>query len=131
MKLLDFLFYYFTAYFTKRKETLTWSTPEQRSAYAIGLMIMSWFIALMFMVEIDVFHNRNFKGEYIYISIPVGILSIWIIKLVFIKNGRYGKLMANKKRSTERNENWYILMSWVLLLVSFALPTIILFLNMN
>lgn len=35
MKFLDFLFYFFALYFNKKKNSLNWSTPEERAAYAL------------------------------------------------------------------------------------------------
>jgi hypothetical protein len=37
MIILDFLIYYFTIWFEKRKANLKWSTPIQRANYVIGL----------------------------------------------------------------------------------------------
>lgn len=59
MIIVDFLFYYLALYFTQNKQTLNWSTPEQRDVYALALISISWMIALLFFVLVYVLKTKT------------------------------------------------------------------------
>jgi hypothetical protein len=40
MIILDFLFYYLTYCFEKNKDKLRWSSPLERTVYAVGIISM-------------------------------------------------------------------------------------------
>jgi len=59
MIILDFLFYYLTYWFEKNKDKLRWSTPLERSAYAVGLISMVWIMCveeILTYTQIFVYH---------------------------------------------------------------------------
>jgi hypothetical protein len=87
MIVLDFVIYYLTKYFEDKRYLLSWSTPIQRSCYAIGIASGAYLYSLAALIELGIFKNYRFK-------IPA--LLLIIIILFFIK--LYGYIYEEKNR---------------------------------
>jgi hypothetical protein len=122
MILLDFLFYYLSLYFTKRTQSVTWSTPKQRAAYALGLISTSWLMSIH--VTLYVLNIINYNISYIYVI--ASLLLIWLYNYVYITKERYEGIDP-----PSINDGLGIGIAWFILLFSFSLPFAILILNMK
>jgi len=91
MIVLDFLFYYLTYWFDKNKDKLSWSTPIQRSTYAIGLMTMGVLYSINECFELG-------KDKSLQIHIPwfvYLICTLAVMKLydyIYITKNRYERI---------------------------------------
>ena len=129
MILLDFIFYYLALYFTKRPQTLFWSTPTQRASYCLGLISTSWLMAILFFTLIHIVRNKNFDSNYLILLVPIAIILIWGFGYIYDTKGRYNSISNNK--IIKVNENLGIAIAWIVLFTSFASPFIILLLDMK
>jgi hypothetical protein len=131
MFIFDFLFYYLALYFTKRKQTLVWSTPESRTAYALGLTTTCWILALIFFILVYILKTKDFNGIYIYSLIPVSLSLIWLFGYIYTTKGRYKLLKTSDAAFLKISEISGIVTAWFILFFSFALPFIILISDMK
>lgn len=129
MILLDFLFYYLALYFTKRPQTLSWSNPVQRASYCLGLISTSWLMAILFFTLIHIVRNKKFDSNYMILLVPVAIILIWGFGYIYDTKGRYNSISNNQ--ILKLNENLGIAIAWIVLLISFASPFIILLLDIK
>jgi hypothetical protein len=131
MIILDFIFYYLALYFTKRPQTDSWSTPEDRAGYALALITTSWLMAFLFFTLVYILKATNFNSAYIYGFVPIALLLMWLYQYVYVTKSRYLKLTSAKFRITELSDSLGIAIAWLILLGSFALPFIILISSMK
>ena len=91
MIILDFLFYYLTYWFEKNRDKLSWSTPIQRSTYAIGLMTMGLLYSINEFLELG--RIKSFQFHIPWFVYIIGALAV--IKLydyIYITRDRYQKV---------------------------------------
>lgn len=131
MIILDFLLYYFALYFSNRPKTLSWSNPVQRASYCLGLMSTSWVIAILFFILIHVVKNYNFNSNYMILLVPIALILIWFYGYVYDTKGRYYSVSNSNSQILKINENLGMSIAWLVLLISFASPFIILLLDMK
>ncbi len=90
MIVFDFVFYYLTYWFTKNKEKLSWSTPPERTAYAMGLMVVD----IVFSISI-LFEHYNLSIQFsiskLYFLI-IGLAVMQFFQFIYIKRNRYEKI---------------------------------------
>ena len=131
MIILDFLFYYLALYFSNRPKTLSWSNPVQRASCCLGLMSTSWVIAILFFILIHVVKNYNFNSNYMILLVPIALILIWFYGYVYDTKGRYYSVSNSNSQILKINENLGMSIAWLVLLISFASPFIILLLDMK
>lgn len=84
----DRLFYYMTYWFEKNKEKLRWSTPAQRTSYALGLMTLG----LSYSVNKALEYNKItlFPAKYgIIIALIFGLGAMQLYEYIYITKSRY------------------------------------------
>jgi len=88
MIVFDFIFYYLTYWFTKNKEKLSWSSPPERTTYAMGLMTMGLIYSIS-----EYFELGNIKAFQFHIPklalLGIGLFAIMLYDYIYIKRGRY------------------------------------------
>jgi len=131
MILFDFLFYYLALYFTKRPKTLSWSNPVQRASYCLGLVSTSWLITILFFTLIHVIRDKNFNSNYMTLLVPIALLLMWCFGYIYDTKGRYYSISNSNSQILKVNGNLGMLIAWLVLLISFASPFLILLLNMK
>ena len=94
MVILDFLFYYLTYWFNKRKNLLSWSSAKQRSSYAIGLASMAALFALAELLAFTVFRGIDFHLIK-FLFLFLGLALMYIYDFIYIKKGRYESINAS------------------------------------
>jgi len=91
MIILDFLFYYLTYWFDNNKDKLSWSTPLQRSSYALGLGTIALIYSITQIIEITKSNNTNFHfPKLLFLLLGLGIM--WLYDYIYIKKNRYGAI---------------------------------------
>jgi len=91
MIILDFLFYYLTYWFDNNKDKLSWSTPLQRSSYALGLETIALIYSITQIIEITKSNNTNFHfPKLLFLLLGLGIM--WLYDYIYIKKNRYGTI---------------------------------------
>ena len=93
MIVLDFLFYYLTYWFDKNKEQLSWSTPIQRSTYAIGLMTMGLLYSINECFEIG--KNKSLQLQipwFVYLICALAVIKLY--DYIYITKHRYQRITA-------------------------------------
>lgn len=92
MIILDFLVYYLTYWFEKKKKNLVWSTPIKRAIY--GIMLASAGICVFIekvILEGVVWKNSGFSiSLYLYLILVVGFN--YVLEYIYIKKGRYERI---------------------------------------
>lgn len=131
MIILDFIFYYLVIYFKNRPQTISWSTPEDRAGYALALITTSWLMAFLFFTLVYILKASNFNSAYMYGFVPIALFLMWLYQYVYVTKSRYLKFTSPKFRGTELSDNLGIIIAWLILLGSFALPFIISISNMK
>ncbi len=131
MGIIDFIYYYLATFFTNRKDSLIWSTPESRAVYALSLIITSWIMAAFFFFLIYILKIPKFNSDWILILIPVALFFMWFFKRVYINNQRYNLLKLSSNGLFRMDESLGIFLAWLILSSSFAMPFIILVSNMK
>ncbi len=130
MIILDFIFYYLALYFIKRPQTISWSTPQDRAGYALALITTSWLMALLFFVQLYIVKVSKMNSSYLYVFIPIALSLMWLFKYIYVTKSRYLKI-ASAKSGINTSANQSIVIAWLILLGSFALPFIILISDMK
>lgn len=88
MIILDFLFYYLTYWFDKNKDNLSWSTPLQRSTYAIGLGTIALIYSITQTIEITQLNSTDFHFPKL-LFLLLGLSIMWLCDYIYIKRDRY------------------------------------------
>lgn len=91
MIILDFLFYYLTYWFDNNKDKLSWSTPLQRSSYALGLGTIALIYSITQIIEITKSNNTNFHFPKL-LFLLLGLSIMWLYDYIYIKKNRYGAI---------------------------------------
>ena len=122
MIILDFLFYYLTYWFDKNKQKLAWSTPLERTIYAVGLMSGTLILALDQFLE--------FKYPYLFtVLIPKWIFIILVLlimqlyKYIYIIRNRYQFVVSKNSLKIDKDIGAYICIG--MLILSFLAPFIV------
>jgi hypothetical protein len=131
MIILDFIFYYLALYFTKRPQTLSWSTPVERAGYALALITTSWLIAIVILIQLYIIKDSKITSSFMYFFVPIALFLMWIYQYTYVTKSRYSRLTSAKSTITGLSDNLGITLAWLILLGSFALPFIILISNMK
>jgi len=131
MILVDFIFYYLALYFTKRPQTIARSTPVERASYCLGLITTSWLLAAMFFIKIYVVKSTNLSQGYWMLLIAITIFLIWLYGYIYDSKGRYSFLLNSRKKIFNINAILGMSIAWVILLLSFSCPYIILINSMK
>ena len=124
MIILDFLFYYLTYWFGKNKDKLRWSTPLERTVYAVGLISMVWIYSLN---EILTYTLKGFNYHFsmlVYLFLGLAIMQLY--KYIYITKNRYNLLIAKKKKPGNINNKTGAIISIIFLFITILLPLIIL-----
>jgi hypothetical protein len=119
MRILDFLFYYFTLWFTQNKQKLTWSTPLERAAYAVTIFTIFWIATIW---EISLFALPQFKN-YNVTAIPLFIAGICVLLLyqyIYINRNRYELITSPNYRKFKISDK-----NGILIVITFGLMSAI------
>ena len=83
MVVLDFLFYYMTYWFDKNTDKLSWSTPIQRSTYAIGLMTMGLLYSINECFELGKNKSLQFHIPwFVYLICALAVMKLYDYTIV-------------------------------------------------
>jgi len=132
MILLDFIIYYLTLYFTNRPKTVSWTSPVERAIYALSLITTSWILAIQFFIIIHFGIDIESRALWIYVLIALGLM--WLYKYIYITKSRLkliSSLPVRLKKNLKLNDIQCVVLSWLILLISFALPFVVLISNMK
>jgi hypothetical protein len=124
MRMLDFLFYYLTLWFTQNKQKLIWSTPLQRAAYAITIVTIFWILTIW---ETLVFVLPLFKNFNIT-AIPLTITGICVLlfyQYIYINRNRYELITSPNYRKFKISDKNGILISIIFGLTSAIIPFVL------
>jgi hypothetical protein len=124
MRILDFLFYYFTLWFTQNKQKLVWSTPLERAAYAITIFTIFWIITIW---EISVFTLPQFKNFNIT-AIPLAIAGfcvLFLYRYIYINRNRYELITSPNYRKFKISDKNGILIAIIFGLTSAVIPFVL------
>jgi hypothetical protein len=129
MFFIDFLYFHFVAYFTSRPQTHNFSSAKARTAYVMALITISWLLSILFFTLVYLLNTRKFNPKYIFILLPICLALISFYKNLYITKGRYELLKSSNKFSIDAGIG--MIVSWLVLFVSFSLPYIILISKMK
>jgi hypothetical protein len=91
MIILDFLFYYLTYWFNKNRNNLKWSTPPQKTTYALGLMTMGILYSFYECYDLQKDKSKQFDPPwYVYAIIALTIMKIY--DYIYNTRNRYEKI---------------------------------------
>lgn len=90
MLALDFLFYYLTYWFDENREKLSWSTPIERSTYAIGLMTMAALYSLDEWIEWATDKQISHVKWYAFLACALAVFKLY--DHIYITKKRYDKI---------------------------------------
>ncbi|PTQ99662.1 hypothetical protein C8P68_102490 [Mucilaginibacter yixingensis] len=116
---LDFLYYHITYWFEQHPEKLTWSTPQQRAAYALGLVILCWgWVLDSYLVSKHVLEANVSRITFL----AVGLAIMYLLQYIYIDKGRYAALASGGGFKISKNTG--VVVTFVFLFLSFLLPFI-------
>jgi O-antigen/teichoic acid export membrane protein len=125
MIIIDYLFYYLTTHFTNYKEKLSWSTPLERTIYAVGIVTMFWMVSIWEMVELILTKTipwNNLKPtHFAIIGAVLGFGIMQIYQYIYVKRRRFEKRVLPKFEQNN-NEKKGIVLSILFGVFSFILP---------
>ena len=91
MIVLDFLFYFLTYWFDKNKDNQSWSTPIQRSTYAIGLMTMGLLYSINECFESGKNKSLQFHIPwFVYLICALAVMKLY--DYIYITKNRYQRI---------------------------------------
>ncbi|WP_419701273.1 hypothetical protein [Mucilaginibacter sp. NFX135] len=125
MIILDFLFYYLTYWFDNNKDKLSWSTPLQRSSYALGLGTIALIYSITQIIEITKSNNTDFHfPKLLFLLLGLGIM--WLYDYIYIKKNRYGLItpMFDRFPNKDNSVTISIIVVAVCILSPFIVTTI-------
>jgi len=99
---LDYLVFYLTIYFEKNKKDTNWSTPLQRTCYAIGLASVALIFSLNKFLIFENFLHSGFEIP----KLCFVILALMIMKLyefIYITKNRYQKIIDDNKFDLDKD----------------------------
>lgn len=121
MRLLDFLFYYLTLWYTERKKKVTIQNATERTVYVLGICFLLWVLTIETIVEYVCIKSTK-KQIPIVICLVVGLMFMQFLKYVYINKKRLKIINSNtypKFAITERNG---IVLAIVFVCLSFITP---------
>jgi len=120
--ILDFLFYYLTYWFEKNKDKLSWSTPLQRSSYAIGLATIALIFSVTQILGFTIYKNNDFHfPKLLFVLLGLGIM--WLYDYVYIKRDRYQQIYS--KYNNTINKGAGIIIAFALIAIFILSPFIV------
>lgn len=88
MIILDFLIYYLTLWFDRKKDSLSWSTPTQTACYAVGLMTMGLLYSINEWVEYDGAKSLQFHfPKLLYLVMALAVMKLY--DYIYTTKNRY------------------------------------------
>lgn len=128
MRIFDFLFYHLSLWFTKNAKNLSWSTPQERAAYAIAIFAIFWILTFWQIVETVILKNEYYKIQKIPLILS-GIVIFLIVQYFYINKNRYDLITSTnyKQFKTEPAKGMTIVVIFGLLsaVLPFALAALI------
>ena len=124
MILFDFVIYYFTLWFEKNKQNLSWSTPLERAIYAFTVMCAFWVLSFWQLIEFFILKNKH----YHITAVPglfIGIVMVFLLQYLYISKKRYEFLIEKVNKPFFKNENRGFLICIVFGVISIFLPFIL------
>lgn len=118
MRILDFIIYYTTIYFTQNSRLLSWSTALERACYATSIMMIFWAMAVR--GAIDRFITHNSDDTSMIPSVIIGIGADLLLEYLYIKKERYELIVSEKKFRLEDKKGIAIVL--VTFILSFISP---------
>jgi hypothetical protein len=113
--------YYFTEYFSNNRRLLTWSTPLERSAYAVGLIVMLWLLTVLILfgiiLNISIPALQNKIVMLVSIGI-IGIVAIYLVEYIYISKKRYDYITSKEYNSFKTNYKIGVIISISILFAS-------------
>jgi len=89
MIILDFLFYYLTIWFEQNKNNLKWSTPIERTVYAVSLITGLWIISVYELFEICIEKSFTLKHVPLIPGVIIILCIMQVYKYIYITKNRY------------------------------------------
>jgi len=124
MIVLDYLFFYLTYWFNKNSDKLSWSSPIERSSYAIGIATTTLIYS---MADFYATINKNLGFHFpkiIFLVLGLGIMQLY--DFLYVKKGRYDLVASiNYNKFNKNNYTSGIIISWIVIGVCFFLPFIV------
>lgn len=121
MRVLDFLFYYITIWFTNNKQKLAWSTPLERAAYAVTILTLFWIFTFWQLIEFFILKNEYFTIPKIPLFIT-GILILLLYQYIYINRNRYEVINSSNSQQFKMSDKNGILIVFIFALLSAILP---------
>ena len=127
MAALDFLYYYLTLWFSTSQTKNRIRTPEERTAYVLGIISMLWVMFIC--TAIEYFETKSFQKPFIpvfvYVLIGIGLTQLY--QQIYIKKGRLN-LIRNKDNPFSQynlSNRKGVVISIVFCVASFLIPVIL------
>jgi ABC-type Fe3+ transport system permease subunit len=99
MRIFDFVIYYLTVYFDRNRKLLSWSTPLERTCYAVGMATTGFLCAVVNALEFRVFNNKNNPYSIIFLFIALGLMKLF--QYIYRDRDRYRYIsLSDSKRPT-------------------------------
>jgi hypothetical protein len=121
MKVLDFQFYYLTVWFEKTRDKLKWSTPIERTCYAMGLGTVSLFFGVYILAQYTIFRSLKIGITWIFLLV-IGFGSILAYRYIYIKQERLQTIQPSNflllKNMSEQNRMKLAMGIFLLLIIS-------------
>jgi len=126
MIILDFLIYNLTRYYEEHRKLLTWSTPLERASYVVGMVTLMWTFIVCEMIYI--FNNKTLVLSFELPFVIVGFGSMLLYKYIYIKRGRYERIVASPTKPFNINNKTGGIISIIFIFFSFLVMFGIMFL---
>jgi hypothetical protein len=94
MAIFSFLFFFMSAWFQGHTK-LTWSSPQQRASYAVGLAFLGLCFSLSSFINDTILTDSNSTIPKIYF-IAIGIGAILLFDYIYIKRERIYTIKPSK-----------------------------------
>ena len=121
MRLIDFLFYYLTLWFNKNKQQLAWSSPQERAAYAIAVLVLFWALTVWQIIEKLFLKNEYYKIQKIPLLVA-GVCALFVFQYIYITKNRYDLIVSSRYRQFKTNETKGVRIVIMFGLISAILP---------
>lgn len=121
MRQLDFLFYYFTDWFTKNRDKLSWSSPIERTVYAMGIFTMFWLVSIGELIQVLLGKQVDFNISLVPFVV-VGLLIMQLYKYIYITKDRYNFILSTDYKAFNTSENTGIIIAIIFAFFSTILP---------
>ena len=115
------MFYYFTNWFTQNNDKLSWSSPLERTVYAMGVFTMFWLVSIGEILQYLMGKQVDFNITLVPFVI-IGLLIMQLYKYIYITKNRYDFILSTHYRAFDINEKTGIAIAIIFAFFSTILP---------